>query len=81
MKILYSSEEERKFPHRPKSVPMEWLSERMAQNNHCQTLDRLNQRGGLGPEEIVCNILQQDLRYQREITIEQAIQFINNKFE
>lgn len=40
----------------PDKVPMAMLSEAMAQKNHGQTLDGLNQRGGLGVNEILANI-------------------------
>ena len=40
----------------PDGVPMEMLSEFMAQKNHSQTLDGLNSRGGLGVNEILANL-------------------------
>jgi hypothetical protein len=46
----------KKYPHCPKQVPMGLLNEKQAQINHSQSLDRLNERGGLDPIELVCNI-------------------------
>ena len=46
----------KRFPHCPKEVPMSLLSERWAQRNHGQSLDQLNERGGMSAIELVCNI-------------------------
>jgi hypothetical protein len=40
----------------PEYVPFSLLSEEMAQRNHSQSLDRLNERGGMGVLEILDNI-------------------------
>lgn len=40
----------------PKQIPFAMLSERQAQYNHSQTLQKLNERGGMIPMEIVANI-------------------------
>jgi hypothetical protein len=55
MKVLWSYKEE-KFGL-PDCIPDAILSERRAQRNHGQTLERLNERGGLSVDEIVCNLL------------------------
>lgn len=40
----------------PVYFPWELLNESNAMRYHGQTLNRLNERGGLSPEEIYCNI-------------------------
>lgn len=52
-----------KYRKGPAEFPSNLLSEDMAQYNHSQSLERLNSRGGLGYDEIVCNILGVDLRF------------------
>ncbi len=42
-----------------KEVPNELLSERMAQRNHGQSLQTLNERGGMSIGEIWANILEE----------------------
>ena len=46
----------RVFDGLPDKVPFSILSEEWAQKIHRQTLDRLNERGGLCPAEIYWNI-------------------------
>lgn len=46
----------------PKSVPFDMLCEAWAQNNHYQTLTRLNERGGLCPAEMLANIERRKFR-------------------
>ena len=40
----------------PKTVPWNSLNEEWALRNHKQSLERLNERGGLSPAEIHCNV-------------------------
>lgn len=40
----------------PFNFPNELLDEKWALNIHSQTLDRLNQRGGMAPNELIGNI-------------------------
>lgn len=54
MKVHSSSR--RMFPGCPATVPMEMLNEDWAKQIHGQTLDRLNERGGMGINEILGNI-------------------------
>lgn len=56
MPVLMDLWDRREYPTCPKAVPMDWLSNDHAVNNHNQTLKRLKERGGLGPNEIWCNI-------------------------
>lgn len=48
----------------PRSVPWEFIAphERQAINNHSQTLQRLDERGGLSPAEMMCVIEGRGLR-------------------
>lgn len=62
MKILWSIKEEKHGL--PDFVPDAILNAQQADLNHGQTLERLNERGGLGVEEIVCNITRIRLTYQ-----------------
>lgn len=63
--ILRSYEERRKRPDYPRSVPWSLIAahERQAQLNHCgQTLERLAQRGGLSPWEMVAVVTDKRLQ-------------------
>lgn len=53
-KILKSYDDKR--PNLPTVFPWHLLNEENAIRFHSQTLERLNQRGGLSMEEIYCNI-------------------------
>lgn len=79
MRVLLSPSDLRKYPDCPKSVPFELLNEEQAMKNHSQTLDRLNERGGMSPIEIVANVLKKDclwiLLYDNT---DQAIKVINS---
>lgn len=74
MKILLDYQERKKFPNCPNWIPDELLNEEWADYNHGQTLKRLNERMGMGPEEIMANIDGIWLREAyKKYTIEQAI--------
>jgi len=62
----------RRRPDCPRSVPMSLLSEQQAQWNHSQSLARLNERGGLCPMEMLCNIERRslDLRMNEDYAID-----------
>lgn len=62
MKILWTHKEERHGL--PDYFPDALLSSQQADLEHGQTLERLNERGGMGIEEIVCNITGIRLTYQ-----------------
>ena len=57
------------------SVPWDFIAPhfRRAESNHAQSLERLNQRGGLGLEEMWCVLNDKDLRWCRLITNDQAL--------
>lgn len=46
----------KKYPNCPVSVPFELLHEIQAKHNHSQTLQRLAERGGLYPSEMIAVI-------------------------
>jgi hypothetical protein len=83
MRVL---EDYRKYPNCPKEFPDELLNEEQAQKNHDQTLKRLNERGGLGAFEIICNIRKMSLfhkthynPYDTEYWINELIKITHNK--
>jgi hypothetical protein len=53
--VLFQYFERKERPDCPRTVPWAMLAphEAMAQSNHSQTLERLAERGGLGPSEII----------------------------
>jgi hypothetical protein len=57
----------------PEFVRWDALNEAWAHRNHSQTLERLAQRGGLDPTEIVANI---EKRQWRAMRTEDAVEFI-----
>lgn len=63
----------------PKEIPMEWLSDDMANANHSQTLKRLKERGGMSCAEIWLNIHKQGLRNLPSET--DAINYLNNRLK
>lgn len=78
MKVLLDYTERKKYPECPNFVPTELLNENRASINHGQTLTRLDQRGGLGPEEIIANIEDIGLREAYDkYTIKEAIDIIS----
>ena len=56
MKILMNYEERKQYPDCPEAVPDSFLNEKHALKIHSQTLKHLNERGGMGPSEIIGNI-------------------------
>ncbi|MCZ6468043.1 MAG: hypothetical protein O6499_00150 [Candidatus Dadabacteria bacterium] len=60
----------------PASIPFSLLSEEQAQRNHSQTLTRLNERGGLSPNEALWNIERRDWGSQT-LTEQNAIDTLN----
>lgn len=49
-------------------INMDVLNEEWAKRNHGQTLERLNERGGLSVEEIMAIIERRKVRYQSVFT-------------
>ena len=65
-----------KFPHCPKEIPIEMLSEEMAQTNHGQTLLGLSERGGLSPDEMIMNIEGKKMREHKWDEVESITKLI-----
>lgn len=63
----------------PQHVVWTSLREDRALTNHSQTLDRLAERGGLSPEEIVCNML--DISYSDFRKLDMTEEAIINKLK
>lgn len=64
-------------PDARRSVPWAWVAphEEQARSNHSQSLERLAQRGGLGPDELYLAVHGQPLRRlwrEKFPTVEQA---------
>lgn len=72
----------KKYPHCPKEVPMELLNEEWAQHNHSQSLEALNERGGMCPVELVANIEKRNYtayeKKDEEEYIQKLIKYIEN---
>lgn len=66
MKVHPTSRSEWKDHNCPEKVPYSLLSEEQAKRNHDQTLDRLNERGGMGVLELLDNIHKRRLSHGRE---------------
>lgn len=60
-----------KHPECPREIPNEILDERHAAVIHGQSLNRLNERGGMSPGEVLLNI--DKGRYKDLISIEKSI--------
>ena len=69
----------REMPGMPNTVRWDALNELQARKNHGQTLERLAERGGLSPTEMMCNVARIGLYgiNYRQITVEEQMNFIN----
>ncbi len=74
--ILRTTRERRDFPGGRRSVPWSWVAphEDQARSNHGQSLERLAQRGGLGPDELLCTVHGRSLRaiFSKALTLADA---------
>lgn len=70
---VHSSFKESGFP---KEVPMQIFNEEWAQRNHGQSLDYLNERGGLSPNEMLAIIEKRPWKKINEV--EAMLKIINN---
>jgi hypothetical protein len=61
------------YPDFPQEFPDSWFNEEWAWKIHGQTLQHLNQRGGLGPEEMIMNIERLSLKECRQLTLDDAV--------
>jgi hypothetical protein len=64
-RVLLHWDERQRLPGAPRSVPWSLLAphEERALRNHDQTLERLNERGGLGVSEMVAVIEDRDVSW------------------
>lgn len=77
MRILWSYKEQSKFKDAPTSIPNELLNEDWAQKIHSQTLQRLNERGGMGVNEIMINIKRLSYQDYNTLDTQKSIDEIN----
>jgi hypothetical protein len=74
-------------PTCPEYIPFDILDRNQSYRNHSQTLERLNERGGITPQEALAIIEKTPYRYNLDIsdTIKQVntyiLKFIKVKFE
>ena len=66
MKVHSTCFRDKSLTNVPKKVSFGLLNEEFALNNHSQTLERLNERGGMGILEILDNIHKRKLSYRNE---------------
>jgi hypothetical protein len=73
--VLFSTtdEDELRALDCPRAVPWVALNDGWAYQNHDQTLERLAQRGGLDPTEIVANV---EKRQWRNMPLGEAVAFL-----
>jgi hypothetical protein len=83
MRVLMHSWERShcKYPDFPEYLPDNWFNEEWAEKRHGQTLAHLNQRGGLGPEEMVMNIKHLSLDEFRKMTLDEAMEILLEKLK
>jgi hypothetical protein len=76
--VLFNDRERREHPDCPRSIPWDVIAphEAQAQKNHSQTLERLANRGGLHPKEIVAVMLD---RPWREMVMAVAVEFVKQQ--
>ena len=73
MKTLLDSREWKQYPDFPQEFPDSWFNEEWAFKVHNQTLARLNERGGLDPREMICNIEHLNTQQYRQLTLDEAV--------
>ena len=81
MKVHSTCLRDKSLTNVPKEVPTTLLNEEFALNNHSQTLERLNERGGMGILEILDNIHRRKLSYRNETQndVDELNRIIQNK--
>lgn len=77
-KILKNYKDKRLFPE---YFPWHLLNEEMAQKNHSQSLERLNERGGLSVDEITCNIKKISIREIFNLNVEDCYIFVQEQID
>lgn len=75
--LLKTSSQRREYPDWPDGIPWAMIREhaRQAIANHGQSLERLAERGGLSPLEMMCVLLGKELGYYGLLTHD-AVEFI-----
>jgi len=83
-RIIMERKDRDEFPECPKTVSSEILEphRKQIERNHGQTLERLNERGGMNPMEIHCAAEYGELRNFSKTNMHDAVKFLiklNNK--
>ena len=73
MRVLFDYRERKKYPDFPEEFPDSWFNEEWAQKIHSQSLEHLNSRGGLSPEEMIMNIEHLTIQEFRQLTLDVAV--------
>jgi hypothetical protein len=83
MKVLLHSWERRKckYPDFPEVLPDSWFNEEWAEKVHTQSLEHLNSRGGLGPEEMIMNMERLSIEEFRKLTLDGAMERLLEKLK
>ena len=81
MRLLFDDRERKGYPNIPDEFPDSWFNEEWAQQVHSQTLKRLNERGGLCPQEMVCNMEKLNRDEYRKLTLDTAVKKLMTKLE
>jgi hypothetical protein len=81
MRLLIDERERKVYPNLPNEFPDSWFNEEWAQQVHSQTLKRLNERGGLCPQEMVCNIEHLNNDEYRKLTLDMAVKKLMIRLE
>lgn len=70
----------RQFPDAPRSIPWRLIAphEKQAIQNHGQTLERLNERGGLDPKELYAVMHDLPWRSTINISIYDAVEWLKS---
>lgn len=67
-----------KLTNYPNSIPWDMLNEKRAQSNHSQTLQRLNERGGMCVSEILHNLNDEKLKFGG-VETQEMVDDLNNR--
>lgn len=73
MRVLFDSREWKQYPDFPQEFPDSLFNEEWALKIHGQTLQRLNERGGLDPHEMICNIEHLNIQELRQLTLDETV--------
>lgn len=83
MPVMMQYHERQKFPDCPRFFPFSLLNEDWAQFIHSQTLERLAQRGGMSPTEILKNVrrerFEESSRFTEQYAVAEIRKLLNTK--